>query len=83
MQTPTLRMNGTVIDPADAVRSARDLQVPDARDLLRGLDAVPGRVDTALGASSAARSRSSLRRGASAGCRWLGRGSSAWRSAPR
>jgi hypothetical protein len=51
MQTPTLRMNGTVIDPADAVRSARDLQVPDARDLLRGLDAVPGRVDTALGAA--------------------------------
>ena len=51
MQTPTFRMNGTVIDPAEAVRSARDLQVPDTRDLLRGLDAVPGRVDTALGAA--------------------------------
>lgn len=51
MQTPTLRMNGTVIDPAEAVKSARDLQVPDARELLRGLDAVPGRVDTAIGAA--------------------------------
>ena len=51
MQTPTFRMNGTVIDPAEAVRSARDLQLPDTRDLVRGLDAVPGRVDTALGAA--------------------------------
>jgi hypothetical protein len=46
MQTPTLHRNGT-IDPAEAFRSARD-QAPDARDLLRGLDAVPARVDTAL-----------------------------------
>ena len=46
MHTPTLHRNGT-IDPAEAIRSARD-QAPDARELLRGLDAVPARVDTAL-----------------------------------
>jgi hypothetical protein len=46
MHTPTLHRNGT-IDPAEAIRSARD-QAPDARELLRGLDTVPARVDTAL-----------------------------------
>jgi hypothetical protein len=51
MHTPTLRLNGTVIDPAEAVRSAKDLQAPDPRELLRGLDSVPARVDSALSAA--------------------------------
>ena len=46
-----LRLNGTVIDPAEAVRSARDFQAPDAREILRNLDSVPGRVDTAISAA--------------------------------
>ena len=48
MHTPTLRMNGTVIDPAEAIRSARDPGARRAAICCRGLETVPARVDTAL-----------------------------------
>jgi hypothetical protein len=61
MLTRTFRVNGTTIDPAEAVRTARDaardttkdLQAPDARDLRRALDDVPDRIEDALEAANA------------------------------
>lgn len=51
MLTTNLRINGTTIDPAEAVRSAREIKAPDPRELREMLDAVPDRVDAALGAA--------------------------------
>lgn len=51
MHAPTLRMNRTVIDPAEAIRTARDFEAPDAGELRRSLETVPARVDTAIAAA--------------------------------
>jgi hypothetical protein len=51
MLTPTFRLNGTTIDPAEAVRSARDLQPPDPRELLRAFDDVPVKLEGAIDAA--------------------------------
>jgi hypothetical protein len=67
MLTRNVRLNGTTIDPAEAVRSARDatrdlrvtardLQAPDARDLRKAIDKamddVPDRIEDAIEAAN-------------------------------
>jgi len=55
MLTRSLRLNGTTIDPAEAVRSARDsasdIQAPDPREFLRAFDDVPEKLEGALDAA--------------------------------
>ena len=55
MLTRTFHLNGTTIDPAEAVRSARDtareLQAPDRQDIKRALDDMPDRLEDAIEAA--------------------------------
>ncbi len=51
MLTRSLRLNGTTIDPAEAVRSARDIQPPDPREFLKAFDDVPEKLEGALDAA--------------------------------
>jgi hypothetical protein len=51
MQAPTLHHDGSTFDVADTVRAVRELQAPDARDLVRGLEAVPDLAGAALEAA--------------------------------
>ncbi len=51
MLTRTFRLNGTTIDPAEAVRSARDIQAPDPRELRRAFDDMPEKLEGALDAA--------------------------------
>jgi hypothetical protein len=56
MLTRTFRVNGTTIDPAEAVRTARDsareFQTPDRQDIKRAFEDVPDRVEEAIEAAS-------------------------------
>jgi hypothetical protein len=51
MLTRTLRLNGTTIDPAEAVRSARDIQAPDPREFLKAFDDMPEKLEGAIDAA--------------------------------
>jgi len=51
MMTRSIRLNGTTIDPAEAVRAARDVQPPDPRELLKAFDDVPEMLEGALDAA--------------------------------
>jgi hypothetical protein len=55
MLTRTFRVNGTTIDPAEAVRNVRDsaleLQAPDRQDIRRALDDMPDRLEEAIEAA--------------------------------
>lgn len=51
MLTRTLRLNGTTIDPAEAVRSARDIQPPDPREFLKAFDDMPEKLEGAIDAA--------------------------------
>jgi hypothetical protein len=59
MLTRTLRLNGTTIDPAEAVRTARDsardtareFQAPDRDDIRRAFEEVPDRLEEAIEAA--------------------------------
>jgi hypothetical protein len=56
MLTRSFRMNGTNIDPVEAVRNVRetvrDVQPPDPRDLRHALDDVPDKLEQAIDAAS-------------------------------
>jgi hypothetical protein len=55
MLTRSLRLNGTTIDPAEAVRSARDIQPPDPREFLKAFDDMPEKLEGALDAAGTSR----------------------------